>query len=113
MCIRDRVSVFSMMISITLRIIPTLFLEAQKILKAQASRGVDFKEGKLQQKVTQIVSLLLPMFIISLRKAYDLADTMEVRGYAVSYTHLDVYKRQPQRQARPIGYISQSSSREK
>ena len=76
-----KVSVFSMMISITLRFIPTLFLEAQKILKAQASRGVDFKEGKLQQKVTQIVSLLLPMFIISLRKAYDLADTMEVRGY--------------------------------
>jgi len=76
-----KVSVFSMMISITLRFIPTLFLEAQKILKAQASRGVDFKEGKLQQKVTQIVSLLLPMFIISLRKAYDLAVTMEVRGY--------------------------------
>ena len=76
-----KVSVFSMMISITLRFIPTLFLEAQKILKAQASRGVDFKEGRLQQKVTQIISLLLPMFIISLRKAYDLADTMEVRGY--------------------------------
>ncbi|MCK9536104.1 MAG: energy-coupling factor transporter transmembrane protein EcfT [Bacilli bacterium] len=76
-----KVSIFTMMISITLRFIPTLFLEAQKILKAQASRGVDFKESKLKQKVTQIISLLLPMFVISIRKAYDLADAMEVRGY--------------------------------
>jgi len=76
-----KVSIFTMMISITLRFIPTLFLEAQKILKAQASRGVDFKEGKLKQKVTQIISLLLPMFVIALRKAFDLADAMEVRGY--------------------------------
>jgi len=75
------ISVFTTMISITLRFIPTLFLEAEKILKAQASRGVDFKEGKLKQKVTQIVALLLPMFVISLRKAFDLADVMGVRGY--------------------------------
>ena len=70
-----------MMISIALRFIPTLFLEADKILKAQASRGLDFNEGKFFNKVTQIVSLLVPMFIVSFKRADDLAIAMEARGY--------------------------------
>lgn len=76
-----KVSILSMMISIALRFIPTLINEAGRILKAQASRGVDFKEGKFMQKVTQIISLLVPMFVISYRRAYELADAMEARGY--------------------------------
>lgn len=76
-----KVSILTMMISIALRFIPTLINEANKILKAQASRGVDFKEGRFRDKVTQIISLLVPMFIISYRRATDLADAMEARGY--------------------------------
>jgi energy-coupling factor transport system permease protein len=69
------------MISIALRFIPTLFNETNKILKAQASRGVDFNEGKFTEQVKQIVSLLIPMFVISIKRAEDLADAMEARGY--------------------------------
>lgn len=76
-----KVSILTMMISIALRFIPTLINEANKILKAQASRGVDFKEGKFKDKITQIISLLIPMFVISYKRAYDLADAMEARGY--------------------------------
>jgi len=76
-----KVSILTMMISIALRFIPTLISEANKILKAQASRGVDFKEGKLKEKINQIISLLIPMFVISYKRAYDLADAMEARGY--------------------------------
>lgn len=75
------ISVFTMMISIALRFIPTLINEADKILRAQASRGVDFNEGKLKDKISQIVSLLIPMFVISYKKADDLACAMEARGY--------------------------------
>ncbi len=71
----------SMMISIALRFIPTLLDEAGKIMKAQSSRGVDFQEGSLKQKITQIISLLIPMFIISFKRADDLANAMEARGY--------------------------------
>ena len=76
-----KVNVMSMMISIAIRFIPTLINEAGKILKAQASRGADFNEGKFRDKVKQIISLLVPMFVISYRRAYDLADAMEARGY--------------------------------
>ncbi|HHU56448.1 MAG TPA: energy-coupling factor transporter transmembrane protein EcfT [Acholeplasmataceae bacterium] len=75
------VSIFSMMISLALRFIPTLINEANRILKAQASRGVDFKEGKLREKITQIISLLIPMFVIAYKRAEDLANAMEARGY--------------------------------
>ena len=75
------ISVLAMMISIALRFIPTLINEADKILKAQASRGVDFKEGKFREKVMQILSLLIPMFVISYKRAEDLAEAMEARGY--------------------------------
>lgn len=76
-----KTSILAMMVSIALRYIPTLFNETQKILKAQASRGVDFNEGKLKDKISQIVSLLIPMFVISFKRATELADAMEARGY--------------------------------
>lgn len=75
------VGVFSMMISIALRYIPTLINETEKILKAQASRGVDFKEGNLKQKISQIISLIVPMFVVAYNRADDLANAMEARGY--------------------------------
>lgn len=75
------VSILAMMISIALRFIPTLINEANRILKAQASRGVDFKEGKLKEKIVQIISLLVPMIVIAYKRAEDLANAMEARGY--------------------------------
>lgn len=71
------------MLSLTLRFIPTLLDETQKIMKAQASRGVEFSESKLKDKITQIVSLLIPIFVISFKRAEDLANAMEARGYII------------------------------
>ena len=71
----------ALIISISLRYIPTLLDEANKIMLAQASRGVDFSEGKLKDKVMQIISLLVPMFIISFKRSDDLANAMEARNF--------------------------------
>ena len=71
----------AMIIAISLRYIPTLLDEANKIMMAQASRGADFTEGKLKDKVSQIVSLLVPMFIISFKRSDDLANAMEARSF--------------------------------
>lgn len=71
----------ALIISISLRYIPTLLDEANKIMLAQASRGVDFSEGKLKDKIVQIVSLLVPMFIISFKRSDELANAMEARNF--------------------------------
>lgn len=88
------VGVVSMTLSLSLRFIPTLLEETNKIMKAQASRGVDFSEGRLKDKIMQIVSLLIPMFVISIKRADELANAMESRGYIVDgkRTKLDKLK---------------------
>lgn len=78
------VEIFSMMLSLTLRFIPTLLEETKKIMDAQSSRGVDFSEGGLKRKITQIISLLVPMFVISFRRAEELSNAMISRGYDLS-----------------------------
>lgn len=73
--------IIAMIISIALRFIPTLFEEAQRIMKAQASRGVDFKNGKIKEKVKSFTTLIIPLFVTSFAKAEDLSNAMETRGY--------------------------------
>ncbi|MFA6796233.1 MAG: energy-coupling factor transporter transmembrane component T [Bacilli bacterium] len=75
------VHIFAMTISLALRFIPTLMEEANKIMRAQSSRGVDFKEGKLKDKFKAIISLIIPLFVSSFLRSGELADAMETRGY--------------------------------
>ena len=65
----------AMMISIALRFIPTLLEETQRIMKAQASRGVEFSEGRLKDKIMSIVSLIIPLFISAFQRAEDLQES--------------------------------------
>ena len=71
----------AMTISIALRFIPTLLDETDRIMKAQSSRGVDFKHGKLSARLKAIVSLIIPLFISAFQRSEELADSMEARGY--------------------------------
>lgn len=79
--VRVNTEEIAMIIGIALRYIPTLLDEANKIMLAQASRGVDFQEGKFKDKVVQIISLLVPMFIISFQRSDELANAMEARCF--------------------------------
>ena len=88
--IKVPVAEISMMFSLTLRFIPTLMIETNKIMRAQASRGIDFNEGNFIEKVKQIVTLLIPMFFISITRAEDLANAMEARGYVIGEPRTNV-----------------------
>ncbi len=79
--IKVPVHIIAMVISLALRFIPTLLEEADRFMKAQASRGVDFENGKLREKVRAIISLIIPLFVSAIQRSTDLADAMEVRGY--------------------------------
>ena len=88
--IKVPVAEIAMMFSLTLRFIPTLLIETNKIMKAQASRGIDFNEGSFVEKVKQIVTLLIPMFFISIVRAEDLANAMEARGYVIGEARTNI-----------------------
>ena len=71
----------AMMVSIALRFIPTIIEETMRIMNAQKSRGVDFENGRLAEKISAILSLIVPLFSVAFERAYELADAMEARGY--------------------------------
>lgn len=87
----------SLMMSVSLRFIPTLLEETQIIIKSQQSRGASFGSGGLKDRMTAILSLMVPMFAGSLRRAEELATAMEARCYGVglkrSRLHMLHYKR--------------------
>jgi energy-coupling factor transport system permease protein len=78
----------AMTIQIAFRFVPFLAISAERIAKAQASRGADWGSGRMNlvKKVRQIVPLLVPLFSSSLRQAETLADAMLARGYESSHS---------------------------
>ena len=71
----------ALMMSISLRFIPTLMQETEKIMKAQIARGVEFTSGPFKERLKAIIPLLIPLFISSFKRAEELAVAMEARGY--------------------------------
>ena len=71
----------AMMMTIALRFIPTLMEETDKIMAAQKARGADMESGGLMSRVRALVPILIPLFVSSFRRAYDLAMAMECRCY--------------------------------
>lgn len=74
---------FVAIIQVTLRYFPLLAQTAERIAKAQASRGADWNPAgwNLVHRVRQIVPLIVPLFVLSLRRAENMALAMDARGY--------------------------------
>lgn len=83
--IRFPANELAMIISIALRFIPSLISESFRIMNAQASRGIDFKNGRFIDKATSLVSLIVPLFTVAFIKADDLANAMTARSYNPRY----------------------------
>ena len=71
----------AMMMTIALRFIPTLVEETDKIMSAQKARGADMESGGLMQRAKALIPILIPLFVSSFRRAYELATAMECRCY--------------------------------
>ena len=71
----------SMVITLTLRYIPTLIEEYNRIIRVQKLRGMDFDKENLIGKLNIISKMLVPMFALSIKKAEDSANIMDLRLY--------------------------------
>ncbi|MBM4236722.1 MAG: energy-coupling factor transporter transmembrane protein EcfT [Firmicutes bacterium] len=70
-----------MIMAISLRFIPTLLEESQRLMRAQVSRGADFESGSILSKAKNLGTLIVPLFVSAFRRADELALAMEARGY--------------------------------
>ncbi|WP_249713639.1 energy-coupling factor transporter transmembrane component T, partial [Bacillus cereus] len=53
----------ALMMSISLRFIPTLMEETDKIMKARMARGADFTSCPVKDRINAVVPLLVPLFV--------------------------------------------------
>ncbi len=73
----------SLILSVAIQFIPTLFEETDMIRKAQLSRGARFDSRRLLDKARAVVPLVVPIFVAAFRRADELSLAMEARGYRV------------------------------
>lgn len=71
----------AMMMTIAMRFVPILLTVAEKVVKAQKSRGAGFGSGKIVERVKGLLPLFVPLFAGALRSAEELAVAMEARCY--------------------------------
>ena len=76
-----KVHELAMMMTIALRFVPTLLEETDKITSAQKARGADPESGSALQRAKALIPILIPLFISSFRRAYELSIAMECRCY--------------------------------
>ncbi len=74
---------FVLMVQVALHFLPLLAREAERIAKSQASRGAEWGTGRrgLLRRARQALPILVPLFLVSLQRAENLALAMEARGY--------------------------------
>ena len=73
---------FSMMMNIAMRFAPIMVEEADRIAKAQISRGAPLNSEKMGKRLKALVSVAVPLLSASLRRAEELSIAMEARRYS-------------------------------
>ena len=71
----------SVIVMIAFRFIPIMLDELNLLMDAQAARGAKFGEGSIIEKCKGVITLLLPLFLMTVRRSSDLAMAMEARCY--------------------------------
>jgi energy-coupling factor transport system permease protein len=73
----------ALVLAIAMRFLPLLALEAERLMKAQVSRGADFGKGRmgLFKRIYRMLPLFAPLFLAALRRAEHLILAMEARCY--------------------------------
>ena len=87
----------ALMVTIALRFLPTLLVELDQIMRAQRARGMDFSRGGPWRRAKSLVPVLIPLFVLSFRRADELALAMEARCYrpGVARTRLHPLQARP------------------
>ncbi len=71
----------TLIISISIQFIPLLLEEASNIKKAQIARGAEFESKNILKKARSILPLVVPIFISAFKRADEMSQAFEARGY--------------------------------
>jgi energy-coupling factor transport system permease protein len=63
------------------RLVPTLAVDAQTVVDAQRSRGLELDKGNLLRRIRNYIPILIPLLLIAIRRSLELAEALESRGF--------------------------------
>ncbi len=63
------------------RLVPTMALEAQTIVDAQRSRGLELDRGNVLMRVKKYIPILIPLIVSAIRRSMELAEALESRAF--------------------------------
>jgi len=72
---------FAFTLSIATRYVPTLAQEAQTIIDAQMSRGLELQKGNMIKRIRNYIPILIPLIVCSIRRALSVAESLESRAF--------------------------------
>ena len=75
-----------------IRFVPVLAEEAQTIMDAQRSRGLELDKGSFLVRIRKYIPILLPLIINSIRRSLELAEAMESRAFGATKYRTNLYE---------------------
>ena len=75
-----------------IRFVPVLADEAQSIIDAQRSRGLELDKGNFLSRIRKYIPILLPLIINSIRRSLELAEAMESRAFGATNNRTNLFE---------------------
>ncbi len=66
------------------RLVPTMALDAQTVIDAQRSRGLELDRGNFMKRIRNYIPILIPLIVSAIRRSIELAEALESRGFGAS-----------------------------
>ena len=66
------------------RLVPTMAVDAQTVVDAQRSRGLELDKGNFMKRIRNYVPILIPLIISAIRRSVELAEALEARGFGAT-----------------------------
>jgi energy-coupling factor transport system permease protein len=85
---------FAFAFSMAVRYVPTIATETETIRDAQMSRGLELERGNLIQKVRNYLPILIPIIVSSIRRALQVAESLESRAFGSTARRTSLYELQ-------------------
>lgn len=63
------------------RLVPTMAIDAQTVVDAQKSRGLELERGNLLKRIRNYVPILIPLIVNAIRRSVELAEALESRAF--------------------------------
>jgi energy-coupling factor transport system permease protein len=66
------------------RLVPTMAIDAQTVVDAQRSRGLELDKGNFVNRIKNYIPILIPLIISAIRRSVELAEALESRAFGAT-----------------------------